>query len=211
MHGLWPTRLLCPWNSPARILESIAIPFCRGSCQHRDRTHVSCTAGRFSLSEPPGKPQLLPDLSVTPFQTDRFLLRGRGSLHKMHCGHINLYYSEQNQFCWQISVFLGTFKFSLNWKAIKSLCLQIIRLIVPQIWQSSWYQAVFTRSQAKIWKSSSDNELDRWYGSYLMNDHAGPFRAIFFGLFHLFAYRAVCNFSQFPFCWRWIIRIRHNV
>ena len=77
---------------------------------------------------------------------NRFLLRGRSSLYKMHCGHINLYYSEQNQFRWQISVFLGTFKFSLNWKAIKSLCLQIIHLIVPQIWQSSWYQAVFTRS-----------------------------------------------------------------
>lgn len=33
--------------------------------------------------------------------------------------------------------FAGTFKLSLNWKAIKSLCLQIIHLIVPQIWQSS--------------------------------------------------------------------------
>ena len=28
-HGLKPTRLLCPWNFPARILEWVAIPFSR--------------------------------------------------------------------------------------------------------------------------------------------------------------------------------------
>ena len=31
----------------ARILEWVAIPFSRGSFQPRDRTQVSCTAGRF--------------------------------------------------------------------------------------------------------------------------------------------------------------------
>ena len=31
----------------ARILEWVAIPFCRGSSQPRDRTQVSCIAGRF--------------------------------------------------------------------------------------------------------------------------------------------------------------------
>ena len=31
----------------ARILEWIAIPFSRGSSLHRDRTLVSCIAGRF--------------------------------------------------------------------------------------------------------------------------------------------------------------------
>ena len=25
-HGLWPTRLLCPWNLQARRLEKVAIP-----------------------------------------------------------------------------------------------------------------------------------------------------------------------------------------
>ena len=28
-HGLWPARLLCPWDSPARILEWVAMPFSR--------------------------------------------------------------------------------------------------------------------------------------------------------------------------------------
>ena len=32
---------------PARILELVAIPFSRGSSQPRDRTRVSCIAGRF--------------------------------------------------------------------------------------------------------------------------------------------------------------------
>ena len=37
----------------ARILEWIAIPFSRGSSQPRDRTQVSCIAGRvFTLSAP---------------------------------------------------------------------------------------------------------------------------------------------------------------
>ena len=31
LHGLSPTRLLCPWNFPARILEWVAISFSRAS------------------------------------------------------------------------------------------------------------------------------------------------------------------------------------
>ena len=42
----------------ARILEWVAIPFSRGSPQPRDRTQVSCIAGRFFTSKPPGKPAL---------------------------------------------------------------------------------------------------------------------------------------------------------
>lgn len=44
-------------------------------------------------------------------------------------------YSEQNNFAGRDCGFAGTFKLSLNWKAVKSLCLQILHLIVPQIWQ----------------------------------------------------------------------------
>ena len=39
-----------------RILEWVAILFPRGSSQPRDQTWVSCIAGRFLPSEPPGKP-----------------------------------------------------------------------------------------------------------------------------------------------------------
>ena len=45
----------------ARILEWVAISFCRGFSQLRDRTQVSCTAGRFfthwATREAPAKPQ----------------------------------------------------------------------------------------------------------------------------------------------------------
>ena len=41
----------------ARILEWVAMPSSSGSPQPRDQTHVSCTAGRFLPSEPPGKPK----------------------------------------------------------------------------------------------------------------------------------------------------------
>ena len=42
--------------SQARILEWVVISSSRGSSQLRDRTCISCTAGRFFTTEPPGKP-----------------------------------------------------------------------------------------------------------------------------------------------------------
>ena len=49
-HGLWPARILCPWNSPARILQWVAMLFSRGSSCPRDRTLVSHIAGWFFTS-----------------------------------------------------------------------------------------------------------------------------------------------------------------
>ena len=42
--------------SQARILEWVAISFSRGSSQPRNQTQVSCMAGGFFTTEPPGKP-----------------------------------------------------------------------------------------------------------------------------------------------------------
>ena len=39
----------------ARILDWVAISFSRGPSWPRNQTHVSCTAGRFFTTEPPGK------------------------------------------------------------------------------------------------------------------------------------------------------------
>ena len=39
----------------ARIMEWVAISFSKGSSQPRDRTHISCMAGKFFTTEPPGK------------------------------------------------------------------------------------------------------------------------------------------------------------
>ena len=44
--------------SQARILEQVATFFSRGSSWCRDRTRVSCIAGGFFTTEPPGKPLL---------------------------------------------------------------------------------------------------------------------------------------------------------
>ena len=41
--------------SLAGILEWAAITYSRGSSQPRDRTQISCIAGEFFTSEPPGK------------------------------------------------------------------------------------------------------------------------------------------------------------
>ena len=42
------TRLLCPWNSPGKELEWVAISFSKGSSQPRDQTQV-CIVGRFFI------------------------------------------------------------------------------------------------------------------------------------------------------------------
>ena len=43
----------------ARILEWVATSSSRGSSRPRDQTHVSCIAGRFFTTEPPGKPKYM--------------------------------------------------------------------------------------------------------------------------------------------------------
>ena len=48
----------------ARILEWVALPFSRGSFQPRDWTQVSCIAGGFFTTEPPGKPHLFISLTI---------------------------------------------------------------------------------------------------------------------------------------------------
>ena len=56
--------------SQARILEWVAIFFSRGSCQPRDRTHISCIAGEFFTTEPPGKSlwPIIPPMGICQWQ-----------------------------------------------------------------------------------------------------------------------------------------------
>ena len=46
-HGLQSTRLFYTWNSQARKLEWVGIPFSRGSSRPCYQTWVSCITGRF--------------------------------------------------------------------------------------------------------------------------------------------------------------------
>ena len=46
-HGLWPTRLLCPRSSPGNNTLVGCHSFLQGLFPPRDRTRVSCIAGRF--------------------------------------------------------------------------------------------------------------------------------------------------------------------
>ena len=54
-HGLWPTRLLCPWDSPGKNTGVGCYSSSRGSSQPRDQTHIAYVpcSGRWTL-EPPG-------------------------------------------------------------------------------------------------------------------------------------------------------------
>ena len=53
----------------ARVLEWVAMPSSRGSSQLRDLAQVSCIAGGFFTTEPPGKPLLSLSVSLSSFQT----------------------------------------------------------------------------------------------------------------------------------------------
>ena len=58
-HKLWPTRLLCPWDSPGKCTGVGYHFLLQGSFQPGDLTHVSCIsciANVFFTTEPPGKP-----------------------------------------------------------------------------------------------------------------------------------------------------------
>ena len=46
-HGLQPTRLLCPWDSPGKNSGVVAIPFSKKPSNPRDQTEVSHIADRF--------------------------------------------------------------------------------------------------------------------------------------------------------------------
>ena len=56
-HGLQPTRLLCPWDFQARILEWVAMPSSRGSSQLRVKPRSPTLQANSLPSEIPGKPK----------------------------------------------------------------------------------------------------------------------------------------------------------
>ena len=70
--------------SQARILEWVAISSSRGSSQPRDRTHVSCIAGRFFTTEPPRKPRCIEVGKEGPEEWNlmRLLPKGHHSLNR---------------------------------------------------------------------------------------------------------------------------------
>ena len=57
-HGLWPTRLFCPWDFPGKN-TGVGCHIMRRSFQPRDQTHIFCTGRkilyRWATREAPSK------------------------------------------------------------------------------------------------------------------------------------------------------------
>ena len=74
--------------SKARILELVAISFSRGSAQPRDRTCISCLAGRFFTTEPPGFPsdteKVLTHVKRSPTNTSISWLKHWAFIQQQH-------------------------------------------------------------------------------------------------------------------------------
>ena len=70
-QGLYPTRLLCPWNSPGKNTGVDCHPFFRGSSWPRGWTWVSTLQVHSLPSEPPGNvsvtSHLIPSLLLESF------------------------------------------------------------------------------------------------------------------------------------------------
>ena len=64
----------------ARIQKWVAISFSRGSSGPRDQTQVSCIAGRFFTTEPPGKPLL-----QIKCQLSHYLMLQSQAINGCHC------------------------------------------------------------------------------------------------------------------------------
>ena len=56
-HGLQPTRLLCPWDTPGKNTGGGCHALLQGIFPPKDRTQVSLIAGGFFITEPPRKPR----------------------------------------------------------------------------------------------------------------------------------------------------------
>ena len=67
-------------TSQVRILEWVAISFPKGSSQLRDQTCVSCIAGGFFTTEPPGKPTTFVHLLLL----DNRESKKKGSVRNFH-------------------------------------------------------------------------------------------------------------------------------
>ena len=82
--------------SQARILDWVAISLSRRSSWPNDWTHISCLAGRFFTTQPPGKPQLstmsstnLSSPSIIPFLLLSFALLPLSPRFEMEKSGIN--------------------------------------------------------------------------------------------------------------------------
>ena len=85
--------------SQARILDWVAISLSRRSSWPNDWTHISCLAGRFFTTQPPGKPQLstmsstnLSSPSIIPFLLLSFALLRLSPRFEMEKSGILLHY-----------------------------------------------------------------------------------------------------------------------
>ena len=101
----------------ARIVEWVAIPFSRESSQPRNRTHISCTAGRFFTPEPRGSPyQYLESNKFIETKQNGGYQGPRGKGIKSHCLR-----NTEFQF--------GIMKNFWRWIAVKSIYSHIVTVL----------------------------------------------------------------------------------
>ena len=72
-YGLYPARLLCPWDSPGETTGVDCHSLLQGIFLTTGSDSVSCLAGGFFTAEPPGRPQCLGLGQLTNFHVSSLL------------------------------------------------------------------------------------------------------------------------------------------
>ena len=83
-HRLQPTRLLCPWDFPARILEWVSVSYSRGSSWPRGQTCISCVSyiGRRTLYHCTATPGNSNSFTIAWYFTNTFIMKS--SVHHFY-------------------------------------------------------------------------------------------------------------------------------
>ena len=69
-HGLCPTRLICPWNSPGKNIELGRHSLLQGIFLTQGSNLVPCIPGRFFITKSRGKPSVAEEIVSLPRLTD---------------------------------------------------------------------------------------------------------------------------------------------
>ena len=114
----------------ARILEWVAISFCRASSWCRDQTCVSCLAGGFFTTEPPGRPPYTCVCVYVYIYSIHIYI-----VYTQHIYNINIQYTQTHRY---IHIYINTHVVLSS--RIKNLNIdrstEIVFLLLSEVWFS---------------------------------------------------------------------------
>ena len=92
LHGLYPTRILCLWDSPGKNTGVGCHFLLQGSSKTRDRAHISCLGRRILYRRATGEAPCIFTLSQSAFQVEGlsgFIFKKGSPVHSETLTHVS--------------------------------------------------------------------------------------------------------------------------